>query len=232
LLLQAYTGKLANIDADVSKDELKKTGTLKKITGGDRIPGEFKFKPVFYFKNRAKMIFSANVIPDTEDDTDALHSRYEIVNYPNQYLDDKADPYLIDKLTTPQEMSALLTLLLKRLPRVLQTGISSKSTIEGNYVKYKESADPIGLFKELAIRPADANTKPEDVTKDKVYAAYGDFCMEKNLPKESSDYFSRELSKLDFHYKLKKIGGNSTYVWLDIKLINWRQVDDEGQKTL
>lgn len=226
-------GKLANIDADVSSNDLKNTGTLKKITGGDRVAGEFKFKPVFYFKNTAKIIFSANVIPATEDDTDAFHSRYEIINYPNQYLEgDKANPYLIDELSTPEEMSALLSLLLKRLPRVLQTGISSSSTIEGNYEKYKLSSNPIGLFNEMALQSPDGNTKPEDVTKEKVYAAYGSFCMEKNLPIESSDYFSRELKKLGYHDKQKKIDGKPVWIWIDLQIINWKQVDDEAQKTL
>jgi len=46
-------GKLANIDADISKEELKHTGTLKILTGGDSIAGEFKFKDPFSFKNFA-----------------------------------------------------------------------------------------------------------------------------------------------------------------------------------
>lgn len=33
-------GKLANIDADLSKEALKNTGILKKLTGGDYIPAE------------------------------------------------------------------------------------------------------------------------------------------------------------------------------------------------
>jgi phage/plasmid-associated DNA primase len=42
-------GKLANIDADLSKEALKNTGTLKKMTGGDYIPAEEKFPPAFKF---------------------------------------------------------------------------------------------------------------------------------------------------------------------------------------
>jgi putative DNA primase/helicase len=33
-------GKLANIDADISKEALKNAGILKKLTGGDLIAAE------------------------------------------------------------------------------------------------------------------------------------------------------------------------------------------------
>src|SRR3546814_8902605 len=58
-------GKMANIDADVSSEELKRTGILKNLTGGDTIVAEFKFRQAFSFKNYAKLIFSANKIPAT-----------------------------------------------------------------------------------------------------------------------------------------------------------------------
>jgi putative DNA primase/helicase len=145
--------KMANIDADLSSDELKQTGMLKKLTGNDSIPAEYKFRPAFHFKNYAKLIFSANKIPITPDESDAFFSRLLIINFPNQYLGDKANPYLIEELTTEEEMSALLSLVLKRLPRVLKNGISSKdSTIEDNYVKYMQSSDPIRLFAEMSIK--------------------------------------------------------------------------------
>ena len=133
-------GKMANIDADVSSEALRRTGILKKLTGGDRIVAEFKFKAAFSFKNFAKLIFSANKIPITPDDSDAYFSRPLIINFPNQFLGERAKPNLIDELTTPEEMSALLSLILKRLPSVLLKGISSKSTIEENYVKYMQSS--------------------------------------------------------------------------------------------
>jgi len=47
-------------------------------------------------------------------------------------------------------MSALLMLVIKRLPRVLKSGMSTNhSSVEDNYVKYSESSDPIRLFAEV-----------------------------------------------------------------------------------
>jgi putative DNA primase/helicase len=87
------------------------------------IPAEKKFLSPFKFVNHAKPLFSANEIPKTEDESDAFFSRLIIINFPNQFLGDKADPSLIDKLTTEEELSGLLKLILKRLPGVLTRGI-------------------------------------------------------------------------------------------------------------
>lgn len=216
-------GKLANIDADLSSEELKKTGMLKKITGNDSIPGEFKFKPAFDFKNYAKLIFSANKIPETPDESDAFFARPLIINYPNQYLGKKANPYLIDELTTPQEMSALLSLVLKRLPSVLKNGISTKSTIEDTYVKYMQSSDPIRLFSEMSIKIIDNSWE----TKDAVYSAYERFCLDKNLPKESSETFSRRLKEQGFGYKQKKIDSVKYWLWINMQLKDYRETDED-----
>ena len=147
-------GKMANIDADLSSQALKQTGLLKKITGADEIPGEFKFKPAFFFRNHAKLIFSANTMPISPDETDAFFARLLIINFPNQFLGDKAKPNLIEELTTEKEMSALLGLVVRRLPGVLKEGISytASHTVEDNYLRYIRSSDPIRYFAERAIR--------------------------------------------------------------------------------
>ena len=95
------------------------------LTGGDPIPAEEKFKTPFWFINSAKLLFSANEIPKTPDESDAFFARPIIINFPNQYLGRKADPYLLRKLTTKAELSGLLKIVLRRLPRVLEKGIST-----------------------------------------------------------------------------------------------------------
>jgi putative DNA primase/helicase len=106
--------KLANIDADLNTEALKDSGTLKKLTGGDLIPVERKYLPTFYFVNYSKQIFSANTIPKTPDETDAFFARQIIINFPNQFFGDNIDYYIIDKLTTPKELSGLLKVVLRQ----------------------------------------------------------------------------------------------------------------------
>ena len=128
-------------------------------------------------------------------------------------------------------MSALLAMVIRRLPRVLKSGIStSHSGIEDNYLKYTESSDPIRLFTEIAIR---RTTDGHYETKANVYASYERFCANKGLGRESSDAFSRRLRKLDFEDpKQHRVSGVKTYVWPNVRLIDWKKVEDEDQEVL
>ena len=120
--------KLINVDADLSDKTLKgNTGILKKLTGGDELEAEEKYKKAFSFVNHAKPIFSCNTIPETDDETDAFFRRLIIINFTTQFFKEKEDPALIDKLCTEEEFSGLLLELLERLPRVLKKGLRPTS---------------------------------------------------------------------------------------------------------
>ena len=223
-------GKLANIDADLSKEALKNTGILKKLTGGDYIPAEKKFCPPFQFVNHAKLLFSANEIPMTEDETDAFFSRPIIINFPNQFLGNKADPNLIRKLTTDDELSGLLRTILRRLPRVLKEGISTtSSSIDENYEKYILSSNPVRAFFEAALE-YDNDKAP---SKSEVYVSYKMFCDAKKLAAESEQSFSRKLKK-DFGLNYKQMRdekGGKAYYWIGIRIKDWESAED-GQNIL
>jgi putative DNA primase/helicase len=226
-------GKLANIDADLSKEALKHIGTLKKLTGGDNIPAERKFERPFSFVNYAKLWFSANEMPITPDETDAFFARLIIVNFPNQFLGDKADPFLINKLATDDELSGLLRIVLKRLPKVLTQGIFvPSSTIGENYKKYIESSNPVRAFVETAIRQ-DSDSSP---SKQDVYDSYKRFCTAKKLGVESEQCFNRSLKKEhQFNdIRVRDDRGMRQYHWVGIKIIDWMKVEGEeqGQSTL
>lgn len=179
-------GKLANIHADLSNEALKDTGILKMLTGGDPIPAEEKFKKPFWFINTSKLLFSANQIPETPDESDAFFARPIIVNFPNQFIGAKADPNRLKKLTTKEELSGLLRLVLRRLPRVLERGIGNLAAggaeiIEQNYDKYMLSSDPIRAFLEKCMMLDNISRE----TKENVYDSYRRFCNYYNLGVES-----------------------------------------------
>jgi P4 family phage/plasmid primase-like protien len=210
-------GKLANIDADLSKESLKNTGLLKKLTGGDAISAENKFMRPFTFVNHAKLIFSTNGISQTTDETDAFFSRPIIVNFPHQFLGEKSDPYLLEKLTTEDELSGLLKIVLKRLPRVLEKGIyTESSSIDQNYEKYILSSNPVRAFVESCVEQ-DNNSNP---SKEKMYSAYKEFCTTNKLPIESEQSFSRKMTgEHGFQWKQIRYGKeNKPYCWIGVRI--------------
>ncbi|HZA68787.1 MAG TPA: hypothetical protein VE548_03735 [Nitrososphaeraceae archaeon] len=200
------------------------------LTGGDYIPAEKKFRPLFQFVNKTKFLFSTNEIPMTEDETDAFFSRLIIINFPNQFLGNKADPNLASKLTTSNELSGLLRIILRRLPRVLKEGISvASSSIDENYDKYILSSNPVRAFFEAAIE----HDNNRATLKSEVYESYKMFCNAKKLAAESEQSFSRKLKK-EFGLKdtqMRDENNNRSYYWIGIRIKDWKPTE-EGQNTL
>ena len=227
-------GKLANIDADLSAEALTNTGLLKKLTGGDRLTAEFKYKPLFEFPSYAKLIFSANEIPMSADMTDAFYRRLIIINFVRQFFGDKDDPNLKFKITTEEEKSGFLRLLLKRLPRVLKDGIraTTNEAIKKTQEQYLMSANPIKFFVDKALNSI---TKNEKLTpKTEMYDAYLRFCRHYGIAIESEQSFSRKLTEeYGFHYAKHRIhkGQDGVLCWDNVKLSDWVGTNDESQLT-
>jgi P4 family phage/plasmid primase-like protien len=218
--------KMANIDADVSYDTIfNNTGVLKKLTGNDLHIGEHKYKKPFKFRNYAKLIFSCNKIPETEDDTDAFYRRILQINFTQQFFGEKDDPNLIDKLTTQQELSILLQELLSRLPRILEHGFRkiTEESMEQTYNKFTMSSNPVKYFYEKALG-REAGSK---VSKLEMYEYYQKFCQLHRLTPESDQSFSRKLTQdHQLKYKPYKVKGEYTRFWIDVKLIDWQKTEE------
>lgn len=181
---------------------------------------EEKFKPPFKFVNYAKLIFSCNKIPETEDQTDAFFRRLIIINLTTQFFGDKEDFDLIQKLTTDEELTILLHEILSRVPRILGEGLrkTTNERIAETYGKYTKGSNPVKAFYEKAIGPEVGGRIP----KMEMLEHYHKFCREFGLTPESDQSFSRKLSE-DFRLKIKRfrLGSERVYRWLDVKLRNW-----------
>ena len=210
--------KLANIYADLPKIALRNPGTFKMLTGGDFVTGEKKFKNQFFFYNYAKLIFSANQVPYVEDDSNAFFRRWIIINFPNKFEGSKADTELLDKLTTPEEMSGFLNLALTGLKEVLNNnGFSYSKTTEEIREIYIKASDPIGAFVSECIVQS-----PEDfVEKDELYNSYSVYCRQRKCPVVDKSVFSKNFRKYCQveHYR-PSIGERRVQCWKGISLVN------------
>ncbi|RLI82035.1 hypothetical protein DRP04_04855 [Archaeoglobales archaeon] len=209
-------GKLANIYADLPDEALRNTGIFKMVTGGDIITAQRKFQHPFQFINYAKLIFSANKLPEVRDETDAFFRRWIIVNFPNKFEGDKADKNLLKKLTTPQELSGLLNLALNGLKRLLERGEFShgKSTDEVRE-QYTKMSDSVAAFCADMIEES-----PESYEFKKVlYAAYCEYCRQNKLPAVSYNTFHKKLPRYvrveDYR---PRVGDKRQTAWKGIKL--------------
>lgn len=126
-------GRLVNIAGDLSNDDLKSTGMFKQLSGRDLINAKRKFLRDLIFVNYAKLCFACNELPRVYDFSEGFWSRWIILEFPYRFVPkddydsaeskDKLkveDTEIIDKITTPEELSGLLNEAIKGLKRLLE----------------------------------------------------------------------------------------------------------------
>ena len=187
-------GKLANLNADIPEDALKRTSNFKMMTGDDEVTLEKKHKDATTFKNYAKMVYACNQLPATPDKTYAFFRRWCIIEFPNTFREDdpKTDKNIVEKITTPEELSGLLNKCITILPYILERGMSVGNTknMEEEYIK---RSDSISAF----INNCIIKDVEEEITSKILYETYKEYCDYYNLDIETTQKFGR-----DFHSKV------------------------------
>ncbi len=183
-------GKYANIYADLPDRALQRTGMFKMLTGGDQLAAEKKFRDSFHFVNYAKLLFSANKVPEAMDDTDAFFRRWIIITFPNVFNGDNCDPKKLEKITTEQELSGLLNLALAALKRLLNNGgFSHMKTTDEIREDYIRKSSPIASFV-LDCLEVDTDAFIEKKELFNIFAAY---CRARGIPCVTRDTFFKNL---------------------------------------
>lgn len=196
----ALEGKLVNIFADLPSQSLDMTSNFKMLTGNDAIGTEKKFGDYYSFTNFARLIFSANKPPRIKDeDSFAFWRRWVIIDFPNQFSDDKKDLDILAKLTAPAELSGLLNLALDGLDRLrLNHGFSYKKTVDETSDFYMRAADPVYAFIQRSAELEALKFENEGfVTKDNLYQLFLTYCKVEHTPTLKPNAFARALQNLE-----------------------------------
>jgi P4 family phage/plasmid primase-like protien len=217
-------GKLANIAADLPDRKLQSTGIFKMLTGGDSVTAERKHQEPFQFHNFATLIFSANSIPDSRDDTDAFYRRWNIINFPYQFTSDPddgnpdADPDIFEKITTQEEMQGIFNWAIDGLQRVLENDrFSSSSGMDETRRKMQRFQSSIGAFVQDRVEPDSGNY----VTKEQFYNQYREYCQEKGMPVKANEVVGRKLpTYISVETARPRIAGRRQTAWKGVKLVS------------
>jgi putative DNA primase/helicase len=227
----ALYDKHANLYPDLPNRALYQTGTFKMLTGGDPLTAEKKFRDQFNFVNHAKMVFSTNQVPRAPaDDSNAFHRRWIIINFLATFIGNAADPKILERLTTQEEMSGLLNLALRALKELLSRGqfINDKDT-DSKREQYIRLSDPVRSFVMDCI---DAS-HDDFISKDEVYQTFCDYCRSHNYPSLAKVTFDKrfrsEVSVQDYR---PEVGEIRVHAWKGIKLRSGGEVADDGQAKL
>jgi P4 family phage/plasmid primase-like protien len=199
-----YTSKLfqkvANICGDITGN-IEDTGTLKLLTGDDRITGEEKGKEPFEFYNFARLIFSCNKLPNNySDKTKAFYNRLLLVDFPVSIPKDKQDPDLENKFN----LEGVLNWALEGAKRIFNNGLQftiSQTNIE-KLEAYEMSNNSVLSFTKEACR-----TDKDGAVKD-LYEGYQWYCQSSGFRSIGRNKFIEELKNLGYRYTKHIKNGN------------------------
>ena len=172
-------------------------------------------KSQFNFINYAKIILVTNELPEIKEDTIAIFARFLIIDFSKTFIKN-ANPDLINELTTEEELSGLLNVLLRRLPRVLKHGISYSKSVKEISEKYLLRLNSVQYFADNYLE----KNNEGKVRKNLVYSKYKHFCYKIKIPPKSEYKFSQELRKLNFEYKQLRDEGYRPYYWVNVRVKN------------
>ena len=211
-------GKLANIYPDLPTGGIKETGVFKMLTGGDQIEAERKYsqEPVT-FVNYAKMIFSANKIPETSDESDAFFRRWLLVNFPNKFEGDEADTFLGMKITTVEELSGIFNWTIVGCRRLIKRGGFEHRETEKVSEQYRRMSSSLLAFVEDCVEEVAGDE--EWVSKEEFYNAYIGYCKAEGLPTIAKNVVGRELAEhVHVQGSTKRTEEGKVRVWKGIRL--------------
>ena len=185
--------KLANQSPDLPTQEISDGGVFKALTGedgqyierkGDQTPDKLN--------NTAKLLFTANELPKSADNTTAFYDRWLILQFRHTF-DGSVDPLL--KLTTPQELCGLFNVLIKYfVPTLMLNRNFISAPVDTNTTRdiYLKNSDNIRAFAEACLQ----YNPDADIAKADFYATYLKYCERYNLIAKPEIAFWKGLKQI------------------------------------
>jgi len=206
-------GKLANIHADISNKELNNLGKFKQLVSGDPIMVENKNQNAFSLVSYAKMFFSANEMPDIQDNTDAIYRRIQVTKWPIQFIENRIKD--LDKKILEKEGSGILNLILENLKTLIRNdGFRYEQSIEYVRNEIKIQADKTREFLNSCIIE-DINEKESSSL---VFQIYVKWCDKNKIRPKRNTIFKNKLLEYGFRYDNVSLRGKKTRCFIGLKL--------------
>lgn len=193
-------GKLLNSCADIPKTALEETDIIKKITGQDRIQGEYKGGMVFFFKSYAKLMFSANELPRILDEkSNAFYRRMLILRI------EKKGKFISNlKVKLKKEVLILLQMAVLAVREMYQEGcIFESDNSKENVLEVYKDSDTVTAFLDevtdfnnktaLENEKTAPDTAPEIIERVKLYQEYEKYCLDNERQALSRNGFYKNL---------------------------------------
>lgn len=221
-------GKRLNIFADVESTEMRKSGQLKTIIGGEPIEVQRKHQDPYTMIPSCKFIFSANKFPKMFDQSDGSFRRFLVIQFNRQFTGMNKDTTLGDRLIDAVEETELVFKTMVFLARQLHRRGDFRYTNTINEIRtlWNELADPILQFVNARVNELVGNIE----TKKDVYTDYYEYCLKNEMTPMKIGAFGKEFSN-HFDEQTVRTDQSVRKYWSDMKL-KPRMDEDKSQRKI
>ncbi len=217
-------GKLANLASEPGKGMFD-PNRFKMATGEDPMPFERKHKDRFLGHNYAKMIFTANELPQVKEDVYAFWRRWIVIEFPNRF---GPDPTFFERTFTPDEIEVIILLALHAFRLVLERRGFSESGVEDVREEWLSRSNPVYRVVKRMLDDGIIELDPKGVVVKsdlyQLYKKYVDILNDEGyeLPVLEQKDFTRSLTRY-FPVKsgVTRIAGKSRNVYFGVKIKNY-----------
>ena len=211
--------KLSNIFPDIPTKPIGYAGWFKVLTGEDTVSAPRKFRESIYFKNYAKLLFSANELPQVEDMSEAFWRRWIVVEFPNKFDD---DPTFFEEAFPKEVIEKIIVLSLLAFLNVYK---SRAFTVKGSEADFKEkwlrNANSIYAYVKDGEESGRLTLEKEAYTPAyQLYQDYVAWCEEADREAQTKTMFTKELERLfGLAKKRRRKGDKLFYVYEGVRLL-------------
>ncbi len=188
--------KLVNLAGDISNEAIGKINILKELTGDGLVGANRKNKSYIKFNNYAKIINSANKLPQIFDDSYGTWRRWVKIPFINKFVSEKEykkipdsekenvfikRPKIVEKILeeNPKELSGLLNWALNGLDRlIINEEFSTSKTVQEVERSWKRESNSFEAFCQDWIEEANMN---EMISKQELKDKYSEYCRKNRL---------------------------------------------------
>jgi P4 family phage/plasmid primase-like protien len=213
-------GKLLNCCADLPSSDLASTSMFKALTGGDIITGERKYETSFDFKPYARLLFSANHPPRSQDASKAFFDRWIVVPFCGSFRGtarERRRNEIDAALADPKELSGVLNHALPALQRVRSSGRFTETDSTRNALtEMQQVTDPLAVWLERETVTNPIATVPIGV----LLAQFNHDCAARGRPPTTQTAFGMAIRRLRPGIEVKRRGphGDQREVYVGIGL--------------
>ena len=210
--------KLINVCADIDSKYMEETNTIKAIISGDPIRAEIKHGKTFDFHPVCRLMFSANNIPRSNDQSDGWYSRWQFIDFPRKFKTNAGfKRKLLNELRTDDALSALLLWAVEGLQRLYANGeFTISESMSKAAEQYRMDNDSVQAFINETIAKVGHVGSNTTLAINSLYAVYKSWCEDNGLRVVSQHEFIRRVGTLDIPKDSRKLKNVSVACFLGV----------------